>query len=71
MDRHDLWVSVDKYKRKLFLKHEIKKTLLIALKKSKKVNYLNRYRSSFYLSLSPQLSSRIQLRNRCVFTGRV
>lgn len=71
MSRHNLWISVDNYKRKLFLKHEIKKQLLISNKKNKNSTYLARYKSSFYLSMLPQLSSKIQVNNRCVFTGRV
>lgn len=70
MDRHTLWINVDNYKRKKFLKFEIKKNLLISIKKSKKISYLNRYKSAFYLSSITRSSSLTQINNRCSFSGR-
>lgn len=71
MDRHNLWVSVDNYKRKAYLKYEIKKILLVSYKKSKKINYMTRYRAAFHLSMIPRSLSKTRLSNRCVFSGRV
>lgn len=71
MDRHNLWVSMDNYKRKIFIKQEIKKILLVSYKSSKKATYLNRYKASFYLSMLPRSSAKTRITNRCVFSGRV
>ena len=71
MDRHSLWISVDNYKRKNFIKYELKKILLSSNVKSKKTNYINRYKSLFYLSSIPKYSTKTKLNNRCVISGRV
>lgn len=61
---------MDRLKRKSFLKYELKKQLLTAVKKSKTVPYLRRYRGAFYLSNIPTSMSKVVVNNRCVSTGR-
>ena len=70
MDRHNLWLNIDLYKRKSYLNYEIKKLLLSSIRNSKKYSYLQRYKTLFYLSLVPRISSKTQANNRCVFSGR-
>jgi ribosomal protein S14 len=70
MDRHELWKSVDLYKRKLFIRNEIKKQLLKSIKKNKYATYLQRSRASFYLSNLPLTANLSVINNRCFVTGR-
>jgi len=70
MDRHNLWLNIDLYKRKSYLNYEVKKIILSSVRNSKKASYIQRYKSSFYLTLLPRISSKNQINNRCVFSGR-
>lgn len=70
MDRHSLWKNIDNYKRKLFLKNEIKKKLLKAIKKNKYMTYAQRYKASFYLSNFPKIATITYSNNRCFISGR-
>lgn len=70
MDRHNLWKSVDNFKRKVFLKNEIKKSFLKSIKKNKYMSYLQRSKASFYLSSLPKTSTITYRNNRCYVTGR-
>jgi ribosomal protein S14 len=70
MDRHNLWISVDSYKRKIFLKNEIKKKLLKALIKSRYMTYIQRSKASFHITHLPKISSRTFTNNRCFVSGR-
>lgn len=70
MDRRRLWINVDNYKRRIFLKYEIKKLFLIGIRSSKKNTYLQKYKASFFLSNIPYNSNKNLLNNRCVVTGR-
>jgi len=58
-------------KRKLFLKSECKTKLLKSIKRSKNSSFYNRYKSSYFLTKTPRIASRTQIRNRCVISGRV
>jgi len=71
MDRATAWVRMDEIKRRMFLKNEIKKEFLTAIKRSKVVPFTRRYQAACYLSTLPRLSSVTQVRNRCVLSGRV
>lgn len=71
MNRHDLWVNIDNYKRTMFLKGELKKIILKSIKKSKNISYMRRYQASYYLVNLPRISSNVALVNRCVVSGRV
>ena len=62
---------MDNYKRKVFLKNEIKRTILKSIKLNKKATYSSRYLASYYLSSSPRVSSRTNLVQRCNVSGRV
>ena len=70
MSRHNLWISVDNYKRTVFLKSEFKKLILRSVRSNRKVPYAKRYQAAFYLSLLPRFSSRSVVRNRCSVSGR-
>ena len=71
MDRYNLWINIDKYKRNMFLKSELKKLILKSIRKSKGTSYLRRYQASYYLGNLPRISSKVVLSNRCVVSGRV
>lgn len=62
---------MDSYKRKIFLKSECKKFLLKSIKVSKNLSYDHRYKATYYMSKIPRISSKTQIRNRCVISGRV
>lgn len=70
MDRHNLWKNVDNFKRKLFLKNEIKKQLLKSIKKNKYLSYLQRTKASFYISNLPRTATLTYATNRCYVSGR-
>ena len=70
MDRHDLWRNVDIYKRKIFLKNEIKKSLLKSIKKNKYLSYMQRNKAAFYLANLPKISTISYVNNRCYLSGR-
>ena len=71
IDRTNAWCKMDELKRKLFLKSECKKKLLKSFKNSKNASFYQRYKSTYYLSKIPRITSQTQLRNRCVISGRV
>jgi hypothetical protein len=62
---------MDKLKRKLFLKNEIKRQLLKSFIKNKKMPTAYRYLALWYRSKLSRLSSSTQIQNRCVMTGRI
>lgn len=62
---------MDEIKRKMYVKTEIKKQFLNAIKHSKTVPFTRRYQAACYLSRLPRISSVTQVRNRCVLSGRV
>jgi hypothetical protein len=70
MDRHDLWVSMDNYKRKIFLKNESKKVLLKSIIKNQNVTYTKRHLAAFYMSNLVRFSGQNFNVNRCVVSGR-
>ena len=71
MTRHDQWKFLDKLRRKLYLQHELRKTLLRSATRASQLPLAARYNASLYLSLMPKSASRNKIRNRCVRTGRV
>lgn len=70
MERHKLWIKVEKYKRKCFIKKEIKRRLLKSIKLNKNVSLTRRYLASYHLSKLPRFSSIGFLNNRCQVSGR-
>lgn len=71
MSRHKLWISVDNYKRVIFLKYEIKRKLLKSIKYNVYIPLYKRYLALYFMSKLPRFSSSIYSNNRCVETGRV
>ena len=71
MDRHNLWVIMDKYKRKIFIKKELKRSILKSIKTNKNCSLSRRYLATYLLSKQPRFASRNFYNNRCTITGRV
>jgi ribosomal protein S14 len=71
MDRHKLWIQIDKYKRSIFLKNEIKKKILKSIKLSQNVPYFYKYKASYYNTYLIKSTSKTFYINRCVISGRV
>lgn len=70
MDRHTLWIKTDARKRKLILKHEVKRLIIKSLKINKFSLIANRAISSFYLSKLNKLNSKSFVKSRCIISGR-
>jgi hypothetical protein len=62
---------LDNFKRKFFLKNEIKKIILKSLLKNKTLPQMHRYFALFNYSKIIRTSSQTQHQNRCVKTGRI
>lgn len=71
MCRHDKWVKIDNFKRKLYLKYVVKKYMLGALIRSRHVSLSRRYLAYFYLIRLPKISAKTTSNKRCVLSGRV
>lgn len=71
MDRHNLWLSFDSYKRRGFLKYELRKKLLKSTVKTQLIPYWRRYYASYELTKIPSIGSSAISSNRCVVSGRV
>ena len=70
MSRHDLWRNMDHFKRKIFLKNELKKHLLRAVRFNRYMSYIQRNKAAFHLSNLPKISSKTVINNRCFVSGR-
>ena len=57
MDRHNLWIAVDKYKRRMFLKKELKRVVLKSIKLNKNTTLSRRYLAAYLLSKQPRFSA--------------
>jgi len=62
---------MDKYRRFMFLKYEIKRFLLKNMSKNETLKYSTRYYLMYHKSMLIRFSTIGQQRNRCVITGRV
>lgn len=71
MIRELQWKMLDKFKRKLFLKCEIKRVILKSIIKNSYLPLTYRYLASYNKSKLLRLSSITQQKNKCVRTGRV
>lgn len=71
MSRHDKWVKVDIYKRKIFLKFFFKKCFIKSLSRTKKSSVSRRYLVNIALTRLPRVSTRTYINSRCVISGRV
>jgi ribosomal protein S14 len=70
MSRSAQWLFLDILKRKLFLKHEIKRFLLKSLKKNSTLPLIYRYFVFYQKNKLPRWAALPQIVNRCVKTGR-
>ena len=70
MDRHKLWIKMEKYKRKCFIKKELKRIILKSIKINKNLPLSRRYLAAYYLVKLPRFSSLGFKNNRCQLTGR-
>ena len=71
MKRHLRWKLLDNFRRKLFLKFELRRLILCFISKNTASPQCVRYLSLFYKSKILRLSSKVQHKNRCVKTGRI
>ncbi len=70
MIRENRWKMLDNFRRKLFLKNEIKKNVLKSLIKNSRLPISYRYLALYNKSKLMRLSSISQQKNKCVRTGR-
>ena len=71
MIRESQWKLMDNFKRKLFLKNELKRLLLSGLLKNTHLPLAYRYLALWHKSKLIRTSSSTQQQNRCVKTGRI
>lgn len=70
MSRSKQWILLDNFKRKLFIKQELKKILLKSLLKNAQLPLIYRYYAFFIKVKATRWTSISQQKNRCVKTGR-
>lgn len=70
MIRENRWKFVDIYRRKLFLKNELKRSILKSLIKNTNIPAIYRYLALYNKSKLYRFSSLTQQKNKCVETGR-
>lgn len=70
MTRHRQWKLLDRFRRRAYIKIELRRMLLRSFTKSKDTPLAQRYVAHFGLSHLPRQGSRNKLRNRCVRSGR-
>jgi ribosomal protein S14 len=61
---------MDNYKRKIYLRNELKRLLLRSIKRNTCSDHLKRYHAAYQLSHLPRFSARSIAVNRCVVSGR-
>jgi hypothetical protein len=61
---------MDEYKRRIFLKNEVKKTMLRSIKRNKNATYSQRNLAAFYSSNLIRFSNQNMQINRCYVSGR-
>lgn len=71
MNRKLQWKMMDNYKRKIFLKNELKKKILYSISCNQNLPLLYRYLAYWNKNKISKLISIVQHRDRCVLTGRV
>lgn len=62
---------IDKFRRKLFLKSELRRLLLKFVVKNTLISQAHRYLALYSYSKISRTTARIQAKNRCVKTGRI
>lgn len=70
MTRQDQWIFLDRYRRKLLVKYELKRRLLKSLKHNQKLTLTQSLLVSLHTSLLPTASSLTKRNNRCFTSGR-
>jgi len=71
MIRENKWKLVDNFRRKLFLKNELKKIILKSIIKNKTLPLSYRYLALYNKNKLIRLSSITQQKNKCIETGRI
>jgi small subunit ribosomal protein S14 len=71
MIRENRWKTLDNFKRKLFLKNELKKIILKSIINNTHLPISYRYFALYNKSKLLRLSSITQQKNKCVKTGRI
>lgn len=71
MIRENRWKMVDNFRRKLYLKTELKKIILKSIIKNTHLPLSYRYFALYNKSKLLRLGSVTQQKNKCVVTGRV
>ena len=71
MIREEQWKNLDNFKRKIFLKNELKRLILKSIIKNENLPNTYRYFALFNKNKLIRTSSHIQHQNRCVRTGRI
>ena len=71
MIRELRWKTIDNYKRKLFLKIELKRLILNSIIKNSYLPRTYRYSALYNKTRLSRINSAIQHKNKCVITGRV
>jgi len=62
---------IDKYRRRVFLKYELKRLVLKSVTKSESLPYAVRYFALYKRNHVLRFAAVIEQRNRCIVTGRV
>lgn len=70
MTRQQQWIKLDQYRRRQFLKSELKKKILKSIIKNTYITNSVRYFAFYNYTLMTRSSSVTQTRNRCVVSGR-
>lgn len=71
MLRSEQWILSDSFRRKMFLKFELRRLILKSISKNESISYIVRYNALFAKSRLSRFSTIGHHRNRCVVTGRV
>ena len=71
MNRENRWKKLDNFKRKLFLKNELKSIILKNIINNEKLPTTCRYFALYNKSKMLRLSSKIQQKDKCVISGRI
>lgn len=71
MIRENRWKRLDNFRRKLFLKNELKRVLLTSFINNNNLPTICRYLALYNKSKLLRLSSITQQKNKCVISGRV
>ena len=70
MTRHHQWKLLDQFRRRAYIKTELRRMLLRSFTNSKDVPLSKRYVAHFGLSHLPRHGSRNKIQNRCIQSGR-